>query len=144
MTENLVIKVKKLVPHAVLPSYAHDGDAGMDLYSAENYLINPGEKQIISTGIATEFPKGYVALIWDRSSLAAKQGLTVLAGVIDYSYRGEWKVVLFNTSKNPYQIKRGDKIAQALIQPVYNPKIIEVQELSNTERGKNGFGSTGK
>jgi dUTP pyrophosphatase len=145
--DRLEIKIKKIKPYAVIPSYAHPGDAGMDLYSAEDYLILGEQRQLISTGISTEFPEGHVALIWDKSGLAAKQGLTVLAGVIDHGYRGEWQVVLFNTTRSPYQIRRGDKVAQTLIQPVYNPiitEVTEVTELSDTSRGTGGFGSTGR
>lgn len=141
---NLEFRVKKLKPYATLPNYANPGDAGMDLYSAEDYVIDSGKRQLVSTGISAEFPTGYVALFWDKSGLAAKKGITVLAGVIDSGYRGEYGVVLFNTSKEQFEIKRGDKIAQCLIQPITQPDIKEVQELSDTQRGTGGFGSTGK
>lgn len=137
------IKIKKLKPEAMLPSYAHDGDAGMDIYSCEDILIKAGERAVVSSGIAIEFPKNYVVLVWDKGGLAAKNGIKTMAGVGDSGYRGEYKIVLLNTSKKDYQIRKGDKICQILIQPVEKAEIDEVSELSSTERGKNGFGSTG-
>ncbi|MDP3027803.1 MAG: dUTP diphosphatase [Nanoarchaeota archaeon] len=141
--EKIKIKIKKLHPDAILPNYAHLGDAGMDLYSVENITIAPGKRALVPTGITTEIPEGYVALIWDKSGLAAKSGIKTMAGVIDCHYRGEWKIVLFNTSENNYEVKKGEKIAQALIQPVASPEIEEVSELSDTSRGEGSFGSTG-
>ena len=141
--EKIKIKIKKLNPDAIIPHYAHSGDAGMDIYSVENIIIAPGKRVLVSTGITTEIPEGYVALIWDKSGLAAKSGIKTMAGVIDCHYRGEWKIVLFNTSENNYEVKKGEKIAQALIQPVVNPEIEEVSELSDTSRGEGSFGSTG-
>ena len=141
--EKIKIKIKKLNPEAILPNYAHSGDAGMDIYSVENITIAPGKRALVSTGITTEIPEGYVALIWDKSGLAAKSGIKTMAGVIDCHYRGEWKIVLFNTSENNYEVKKGEKIAQALIQPVASPEIEEVSELSDTSRGEGSFGSTG-
>lgn len=138
------IKFKKLYKDAKIPSYAHTGDAGMDLYSLENYDLKPGERHIFKLGIASEFPRGYVALIWDKSGLAAKSGLTVLAGVIDNSYRGEYGVVLLNTGDSIHQVKKGDKIAQLLVQKIEEAEIKEVEELSDSERGRGGFGSTGR
>lgn len=141
--EKIKIKIKKLNPDAIIPHYAHLGDAGMDIYSVENIIIAPGKRVLVSTGITTEIPEGYAALIWDKSGLAAKSGIKTMAGVIDCNYRGEWKIVLFNTSENNYEVKKGEKIAQALIQPVVNPEIEEVSELSDTSRGEGSFGSTG-
>jgi len=137
------IKIKKLKPDATVPSYAHDGDAGMDIYSCEDVLIKAGQRTIISTGIALEFPKGYVALVWDKSGLAAKNGIKTMAGVGDSIYRGEYKIVLLNTSKQDYQVKKGDKICQILIQPIEQADIEEVSELGDSKRGDGGFGSTG-
>jgi dUTP pyrophosphatase len=141
--EKIKVKIKKLNPDAVIPNYPHPEDAGMDIYSVENITIAPGKRALVSTGITTEIPKGYVALIWDKSGLAAKSGIKTMAGVIDCNYRGEWKMVLFNTSENNYEVKKGEKIAQALIQPVVNADIEEVSELSDTSRGRGSFGSTG-
>jgi len=138
------IKIKKLFEDAIVPSYAHEGDAGMDVYSRENYILKAGEKHRFSTGISSEIPDGIVALIWDKSGLAAENGLTVLAGVIDSGYRGEWMVVLLNSSREDYRIKKGDKIAQALIQSVYRVEVEVAGELSSTKRGAGGFGSTGR
>lgn len=137
------IKIKKINPEAKLPNYAHDGDAGMDIYSCEDALIKAGERAVISTGIAIEFPKDYVALVWDKSGLAAKNGIKTMAGVGDSIYRGEYKIVLLNTGKEDYQVKKGDKICQILIQPIEQAEIEEVSELSETSRGDGGFGSSG-
>jgi dUTP pyrophosphatase len=140
---NVPIKIKKLRPEAIIPSYAHKGDAGMDLYSCEDYVLKPGERKVFGTGLSIELPEGYVSLFWDKSGLAAKQGLTVLAGVIEYTYRGEYGVVLLNTSDKEAEIKKGQKIAQLLIQPICTAEVQEVNELTETTRGTSGFGSTG-
>lgn len=137
-------KVKLLHPDAKAPAYAHDGDAGMDVYSAEDYTLQPGERHTFKLGFSAEFDVGHVCLVWDRSGLAAKQGLTNLAGVIDAGYRGEYGVVVLNTSSAPVSVKKGDRIAQLLIQPVQRVDVQVVQELSDTSRQSGGFGSTGK
>jgi dUTP pyrophosphatase len=137
------IKIKKLNPEATLPKYAHEGDAGMDIYSCEDLIILSGERAVVSTGISTEFPENYVALIWDKSGHAVKRGIKTMAGVIDSCYRGEWKICLYNTSKENFEIKKGEKIAQALIQPIESVEIEEIKTLSETSRGEKGFGSTG-
>jgi len=136
------IKIKKLNPEAILPSYAHKGDAGLDLFSCESCILQPGERKLISTGISTELPEGYVALIWDKSGVAAS-GIKTMGGVIEYTYRGEYKVVMLNTTKEDYEIKKAQKIAQLLIQPIVTAEVEEVSELSETERGSGAFGSTG-
>lgn len=138
------ILIKKTHPDAITPKFAHESDAGLDFYAIKDKIINPGERVKLPTGIAMELPIGYVALIWDKSGLAAKHGIKTMGGVGDCSYRGEYHIILLNTSNEPYVVKKGDKIAQFLIQKVENPEIIEVEELSNTKRGKGGFGSTGK
>ncbi len=140
----ITLKVKKLCPDAVLPSYAHEGDAGLDLYSVEHYSVGAGERVTVSTGISCEFSPGYVALVWPRSGLSAKKGIDVLAGVIDSHYRGEYKIVLLNTSGETFEIEKGDKIAQLLIQPIVRAEVLEVSELEETIRGEGGFGSTGR
>ena len=137
------IKYKRIHPDAKIPSYAHEGDAGMDLYSVEDYVLKPGEKIIVKTGIATEMPEGYFGSIRDRSGLAARYAIHVLAGVIDCNYRGEIGVVIINLGKEEFSISKGDRIAQVLIQTVEHVNILEVNELSETSRGKDGFGSTG-
>ena len=137
------IKYKRIHPDAKIPSYAHEGDAGMDLYSVEDYVLKPGEKIIVKTGIAIEMPEGYFGSIRDRSGLAARYAIHVLAGVIDCHYRGEIGVVIINLGKEEFSISKGDRIAQVLIQTVEHVNILEVNELSETSRGKDGFGSTG-
>jgi len=135
--------VQKLDANATLPSKENPGDAGIDIYTNETYTLKPGERYMFSTGISVEFPKGYVALLWDRSGLGSK-GIHRLAGVIDSGYRGEWKVVLLNTTKEKYEIKKGDKIIQCILQKFESAKIKEVKKLSETKRGKKGFGSSGR
>jgi len=137
------LKVKKLKGNAKLPERKTEGAAGLDLYSAEDVEINPGEIKIIGTGIAVEIPKGYFGLIKDRSGFASK-GLHTLAGVIDEDYRGEIKIVLVNLGKEKIKIEKGTRIAQLIIIPYLKVTVKEVEELSETERGNKGFGSTGE
>lgn len=139
----ITIKIKRLNDFAILPDYSHPGDAGMNLYAAVDVTIQPGEVVKVSTGIATEIPEGFVGLIWDRSSMGSK-GVKRMGGVIDAGYRGEIMVALLNTTAAPFEIKKGDKIAQMLIQEVSAVQLVEVQELSDTSRGDGGFGSTGR
>ena len=141
---SLRIKVKRLRKEAKLPSYAHPGDAGMDLFSVEEHTLVPGARAKIGTGISMEIPEGYVGLVWDKSSIAATHGLKHLGGVMDSGYRGEYIVTLVNLSDKEYVIKKGDKIAQLIIQKVEHGEIVEVQELEDTSRGAGAFGSTGK
>lgn len=138
------VKIKKLNPQAIIPNYAHPGDAGLDLYSLEDYELQPGERRGFPTGIAIELATGYVSLIKDKSGLAVKHGIHTIAGVIDAGYRGEYNIILINHGTEPYLIKKGDKIAQLLIMPVAQAEIIEDNNLSNTSRGAGGFGSSGK
>jgi len=140
----MILKIKKLHKDAIIPNYAYTGDAGMDLYSVKNLNLKSKARCIVPTGIAMQIPNGYVGLIWDKSGLAAKYGITSLAGVIDSGYRGELFITLLNTSKKDYQIKKGDKIAQILIQKVCQSKIKIVEELSKTKRGSKKHGSSGK
>jgi dUTP pyrophosphatase len=137
------IKIKKLDSDAKTPSYAHPGDAGLDIFSNENSILKPNHRKAISTGISVELPKGYVGLVWDKSGIAIKSGIKTMAGVMDASYRGEYHIVLVNLSSKNYEIKKGEKIAQLLIQKVENAQIEIVEELSSSKRGKKGFGSTG-
>jgi len=143
MANKLKIKAKKLHPEAIIPNYAHPGDAGLDLYSVDNLVLKAGERALVPTGLALELPEGHVALIWDKSGVAAKSGIKTMGGVIEHTYRGEYKVVMFNTSKQDFEIKKGQKIAQLLIQPIMTAEVEEVKELSETSRGAGGFGSTG-
>ncbi len=138
------IKIKKLHPDAVVPSYAYTTDAGMDLFSSEDTIVPIGGIAIVSTGIAMEIPEGYVGLIWDKSGLAVKHELKTFGGVIDAGYRGEVKVGIRNFNSHEYVIKAGNKIAQMLIQKIESPSILVVDELPDTPRGDGGFGSTGR
>ncbi len=138
------LKIKKIHPEAKLPIYAHPYDAGMDLFALEETKLKPSEITKVRTGIAAEIPEGYVGLCWDKSGLATKYGITVLAGVIDSGYRGEILIAVVNLSKEEYIFEKGHKVTQMLIQPVQSMEIIESEELSDTSRGEGGFGSTGK
>ena len=142
------ISVKRLRPNAVLPTYGSTEAAGADLYAClENPVtILPGESAFIPTGIAMEIPRGYAGLAYARSGLACKRGLAPAnkVGVIDSDYRGEFMIVLHNHGNQPQTIMHGERIAQLVITPVYTPGFTEVDELSDTNRGVGGFGSTGK
>jgi len=140
------LKIKKLNTEAVIPAYQTKEAAGFDLHSIEDVVINPGERKLIGTGLAFEIEYGYEVQIRPRSGLAYKHGITVLntPGTIDSDYRGEIKVLLINLGSEPFEIKKGERIAQAVVAPVIQAKIIEVDELSDTQRGSGGFGSTGK
>jgi len=138
------LKIKRTHPDAKIPSYAHLGDAGMDLYTVERVEIKPGERLQIGSGIAAEIPMGYVGLLWDKSGLSHKHGLKMLGGVIDAGYRGEIYVGVINLSEESYVFEKGHKMCQMLIQPVAHPTINIVEELEESSRGSGGFGSTGK
>ncbi|MBI5398614.1 dUTP diphosphatase [Candidatus Woesearchaeota archaeon] len=137
------LKIKRLDKEIAAPNYAKDGDAAFDLRSTHDVLIKAGEKTLVKTGLCVAIPKGYVGLIWDRSGLAAKNGLTCLGGVIDAGYRGEIGVVLCNLGTEDFKVERSMRIAQMLIQPVHQATIEEVEELEETQRGSTGFGSSG-
>lgn len=138
------LKIKKIHPDAKVPSFAHPGDAGLDLYIPEAVELKPGERKSLPLGLAFEIPDGYVGLMWDKSGLSHKHGIKTFGGVIDAGYRGEIHVGVMNLSDTAYTFEKGHKIVQILIQPVEHPKIVEVDELSPTKRGHGGFGSTGK
>ena len=138
------LQVKRLDHRAKLPKRAHPGDAGIDLCALEGCVIEAGMRQVVSTGVAIAVPESHVGLILDRSGLAARHGITNLGGVIDAEYRGEWKVIMHNTSDEPYEVAAGERIAQILIVPIALPDVCEVDELDDTMRGKGGFGSTGR
>lgn len=137
------IRVKKLHPDAKVLAFAHPGDAGMDLYSVEDMVLAPGERGSVPTGIAIELPDGYVSLVWDKSGPSHKFGVKTLGGVLDSGYRGEYLIGLINLGQEPFEIRKGQKIAQLLIQKVERPEIEETDELGDTSRGAGGFGSTG-
>jgi len=142
----LRVKILKLDQDLPTPRYAHEGDAGVDLYSAQDYLLKPGECKIIPTGIKLAIPQGYEAQIRPRSGLASKYSLSILntPGTIDHQYRGEVGVIMVNFGKNSYQIKKGDRIAQMVFNKIEQVKFEEVQKLDETERNEGGFGSTGR
>lgn len=140
----MIIRIKKISPDATLPVYAHAGDAGMDLFAVEDCALEAGDRVAVGTGVTMQIPDGFVGLIWDKSGRAFNEGLKTLAGVVDAGYRGEVKVGLVNLGREPIHIKKHQKIAQMLIQPVISPTLTEVEELEqDTSRGANGFGSTG-
>ena len=157
------LKIKKLNEDAVIPAYAHEGDAGFDLSAIINtdmlepqpgvmggtedsVLVAPGGKYIAKTGLAFAVPKGYELQVRPRSGLAYKHGITVInsPGTVDAAYRGEVMVILLNTGSEPFEIRSGDRIAQGVINKLPTVSIQEVNELDETERGTGGFGSTGK
>ncbi len=141
------LEVRRLDPGLPLPTYAHPGDAGLDLYAAEPVDLAPGQRASLPTGLAIAVPLGYVGLVHPRSGLAARHGLTIVnaPGTIDAGYRGEIRVLLANLDPTtPIHIARGDRIAQLLIQPVEHVHIVEVDHLPTTTRGEGGFGSTGQ
>jgi len=138
------IKVKKIDEKAVIPRYAHPGDAGMDLFASEDTTFAPGEIKAVKSGIAMEIPSGYVGLVWDKSGISIKEGLKVLAGVIDSGYRGEIMIGMANLSNRQYTFLKGHKVAQMLIQKIENPEIVTVDKLNETKRGEGRMGSTGK
>ncbi len=140
----MILKVKKLHPEAKLPIFAHPGDAGMDLFAFEDVEVPSGRSAKIRVGISLEIPEGYVGLCWDKSGLSMNHGIKVLGGVIDSGFRGELVVAVFNLGPENYTFHKGDKVMQILIQKVENPEIVEAEELSDSARGENGFGSTGK
>jgi len=137
------LQIKKLDKEVELPEYQHDYDAAFDLRSAVDKTIKAGEKQIVKTGLSMAIPRGYAGLIWDRSGLAAKHSLHVLAGVIDSGYRGEVGVVIKNLGEEDFTVEKNMRVAQMLVQPIATPKLVEVDELSETTRNTGGFGSTG-
>ena len=136
------IKIKKLHSDAKIPFLATEHSAGFDLYSMEDYELQAGETKAISTGIAIEIPEGKALFIWDRSGMGFK-GIHRFAGLIDSDYRGELKIILFNSKKENFKISKGDRIAQGVIQDYYKPEFEEVSELSETKRGEGRFGSSG-
>jgi dUTP pyrophosphatase len=143
--KTMKVKIKKLHKDAVIPRQAYPGDAGSDLVSVEDAIIRPGCTVLVSTGIAIELPPQTEAQVRPRSGLAIKNGITVIntPGTIDVLYRGEIKVGLHNTSNEDFKVERGMRIAQMVIQELPEIEMEEVDELSATERGTGGFGSSG-
>lgn len=139
------LKIKRIHKDAVLPRYAHESDAGMDLCSVEERIIKPNETTLIKTGIVIELPKDTEAQVRPRSGLALKNSITVLnsPGTVDEGYRGEIGVILINHGKCDFKVERGMRIAQMVIKPVLKVKVVEVKEVNDSDRMANGFGSTG-
>jgi dUTP pyrophosphatase len=138
-----MLKIERVNKEIDLPSYAHEQDAGIDLRSAEDLILEKGERKTVKAGIKIAVPENYVGLIWDRSGHAHKHGLHVMAGVIDSGYRGEVGIVLKNLGNSEFKIEKNMRIAQLLIQPIHKVKIIECDSLEKTNRNTDGFGSTG-
>lgn len=139
------LKIKKLNEEAIIPKIAHKGDAGMDLYSISEVEIPVGETRLIKTGIAIQLPHMTEAQVRPRSGLALKHSITVLntPGTIDEGYRGEIGVILINHGKETFVVEKHMKIAQMIVKPIYEVNVVEVDELTDSERGEGGFGSTG-
>lgn len=136
------VKVKKLNDNAVIPKYAKQGDSGFDLSSVEEVIIEPNSHKLIKTGLAFELPDNHEIQVRSRSGLGTK-GLQAHFGTCDNGYRGELGVILYNHTNKPFKVNIGDRIAQAVVQEVFQFDLVEVSELSETERGDKGYGSTG-
>jgi len=139
------VKIKKIKDNAIIPKYVHEGDSGVDLYSAEDYLLKPGERVLVSTGLKIAIPKSYEAQIRPKSGLALNNGVSIVntPGTIDAGYRGEIGIITINLGKENFKIEKGKKIAQMVFNKVEEAKFEEVEDLDNTKRGDGGFGSTG-
>ena len=139
------LPVKRLDPSVELPAYARDGDAGLDLHAAHDATLQPGGRGLVGTGLAVAIPVGFAGLVLPRSGLALTQGVTVLnaPGLVDAGYRGELKVLLVNHGEKPVTLRRGERVAQLVIQRVERADLVQVNELPVSERGAEGFGSTG-
>jgi dUTP pyrophosphatase len=144
----LQIPVRRIDPELPLPEYAKPGDAGVDLRATADVVLAPGGgRALVPTGLAVAIPRGYAGFVQPRSGLAMKHGVTCLntPGLIDADYRGELKVLLVNTDPvEPFQVRRGERVAQLVIQAVEHVAFVEVDELDDTERGDGGFGHTGR
>jgi dUTP pyrophosphatase len=139
------IEVTRLDPAAALPAYAREGDAGLDLHALSDVTLAPRHRALVGTGLSIAIPTGYAGLVLPRSGLALTQGVTVLnaPGLVDAGYRGELKVLLVNHGDQPVTLRRGERVAQLVIQRVEQAELVEVAELPPSARGAGGFGSTG-
>ena len=140
------ILITRLDPDLPLPALAHPGDAGCDLYAAADVELAPGQRAVVGTGVAIALPAGYAAFVHPRSGLAAEHGVTIVnaPGTVDAGYRGEIKVIVLNADRDhSVQLRRGDRIAQLVIQRVETPAFLEVEKLPGSQRGAGGHGSTG-
>lgn len=145
-SEPVQVLVHRLDPELPLPSYAHPGDAGLDLVARDEVTVAPAGRAVVATGVAIALPAGYVGLVHPRSGLARKHGITVLnaPGTVDAGYRGELQVILVNTDPaEAFTVRRGDRVAQLVIQEVARADLVEVDTLPGSDRGEGGFGSTG-
>lgn len=143
---HIEVQIKRLDKDLPIPQYAKSGDAGVDIYARIDCTLAPGQRAMVPTGIAIALPDGYVCFAHPRSGLAAKHGISIVnaPGTIDAGYRGEVQIILINTdTQNTFEIKRGDRIAQLVFQKVEHANFHEVEELPDSERGRDGFGSTG-
>ncbi|CAB4771918.1 unannotated protein [freshwater metagenome] len=143
---DLSVPVVRLDPDLPLPSYAHPGDAGADLLTTVDVVLAPGERALVPTGVALAIPEGYVGLVHPRSGLAARHGLSIVntPGTVDAGYRGEVKVLLVNLDpREPVELRRGDRVAQLVLQRVERAGFVEVDALPDSARGAGGYGSTG-
>lgn len=141
------LPISRLSEDAVLPTRAHDGDAGLDLYASESAHIGPGERWSVGTGVAVEIPDGHAGLVLPRSGLAKKHGITLVnaPGLIDSGYRGELRVLLLNTDPaDIFRVQPGDRIAQLVISPIVLAEPVEATALAESARGDGGFGSSGR
>ena len=139
------LRIRRLSPDAIIPAYAHPGDAGLDLHACEDVALDPGVACLVPTGVAIELPEATEAQVRPRSGLALKHSVTVLntPGTIDEGYRGEVGVVLINHGPTTFQVTRGMRIAQLVVQKRWTVEVVEVDGLTDTTRGAGGFGSTG-
>ncbi|GGK85749.1 deoxyuridine 5'-triphosphate nucleotidohydrolase [Planomonospora parontospora subsp. parontospora] len=147
MTHQVEVLIHRLDAGLPLPSYAHPGDAGADLRAAQDVELLPGERATVGTGVAIALPDGYAAFVHPRSGLAAEHGVTIVnaPGTVDAGYRGEIRVTLLNTdAKDAVRLRRGDRIAQLVVQKVERAAFYEVDRLPGSARGAGGFGSTGR
>lgn len=138
-----VIKVKKIVSNAEIPSYAYSSDVGFDLRAIASQRLFPGEQKEFKTGLIFEIPEGHVGLVRDRAGIISKMGVHTCAGTFDSGFRGEVTIFLVNMSEETQFVEEGMRIAQIIILPVVKPQIVEVKKMNETERGTKSFGSTG-
>ena len=139
------VPVRRLREDAVLPTRAYEGDVGLDLVACESLTLQPGERGVVPIGIAVEIPEGYAGFVQPRSGLASEHGIGVVnsPGLVDPGYRGELRVVLLNTDRRePFEVQPGMRIAQLVVAPVASVRLVEVDELATSERGRRGFGSS--